>query len=146
MTSKDTIISSGSVFCWHMNVENDLELLCVVLSVCHKVIICLQCILIFRRVEFLCTILLKIFQSCGVNLKCNKFSGKTLRCHYQSLTILQTPQKEKNLVFKGESNNVTIDNIKDLVDFNKINHAEAERMKCKNQVETYLLLKSYVTM
>ena len=27
MTSKDTIISSGSIVCWHMKVENDFELL-----------------------------------------------------------------------------------------------------------------------
>ena len=26
LTSKDTIISSGSIFCWHMKVENDMEL------------------------------------------------------------------------------------------------------------------------
>ena len=26
VTSKDTIISSGSTFCWHMKAENDLEL------------------------------------------------------------------------------------------------------------------------
>ena len=26
VTSKDTIISSGSIFCWHMKVENALEL------------------------------------------------------------------------------------------------------------------------
>ena len=31
VTSKDTIISSGSIFCWHMKVENDLEL-----SVCFS--------------------------------------------------------------------------------------------------------------
>ena len=56
VTSMDTIISSGSIFCWHLKVENDLELWCVVLSVFHKVLIYLQCILIFRRVEFLCMI------------------------------------------------------------------------------------------
>ena len=26
VTSADTIISSGSIFCWHMTVENNLEL------------------------------------------------------------------------------------------------------------------------
>ena len=31
MTSKDAITSSGSIFCWHMKVENDLEALCVLL-------------------------------------------------------------------------------------------------------------------
>ena len=50
---------------------------------------------------FLWEILPKILQSYRVNLKCNKFSGKTLRCHYQSLTILQTSQKEK-FWFLGE--------------------------------------------
>ena len=27
MTSKDTMISSGSIVCWHMKMENDSELL-----------------------------------------------------------------------------------------------------------------------
>ena len=35
------------------------------------------------------------------------------------------------LVFKGVSNNVTLDDFKDLLDYNKITHAEAERMKSK---------------
>ena len=40
---------------------------CVVLSVCYKVLIYLQCILIFRRVEFLCMIGLVAleFHPCG---------------------------------------------------------------------------------
>ena len=39
VTSKDTIISSGSIFCWHMKAENDLELwVCCSFSF-HKVLI-----------------------------------------------------------------------------------------------------------
>ena len=52
------------------------------------------------------------------------------RCHYQGLTILKT--KQEVLVFKGVSNNVTLDDYKDLLEFNKITHAEAERMKSRN--------------
>ena len=37
--------------------------------------------------------------------------------------------KSKFLVFKGVSVNITIKDSKELLDFNKINHAEAERMK-----------------
>ena len=39
--------------------------------------------------------------------------------------------KGKILVFKGVSNNVTLDDFKDLLDYNKIAHAEAEEMKSK---------------
>ena len=39
--------------------------------------------------------------------------------------------KGKVLVFKGVSSNITPDDFKELLDFNKINHAEAERMKSK---------------
>ena len=35
------------------------------------------------------------------------------------------------LVFKGVSSNVTLDDFKDPLDFNKITHTEAERMKSK---------------
>ena len=38
-------------------------------------------------------------------------------------------KKEKVLVFKGVSNNITLEDLKELLDFNKITHAEAERMK-----------------
>ena len=37
--------------------------------------------------------------------------------------------KGKILVFKGVSNNVKIEDFKELLDFNKITHAEAEQMK-----------------
>ena len=39
--------------------------------------------------------------------------------------------KGKRLVFRGVSNNVTLDDFKDLLDYNKITHAEAGRMKFK---------------
>ena len=39
--------------------------------------------------------------------------------------------KTKFLVFNGVSNNVKLENFKELLDFNKITHAEAERMKSK---------------
>ena len=68
---------------------------------------------------------------CRVNPKCSKFSGQKLRCHCPSRITLQTSQKVKFLVFKGVSNNITINDFKELLDFNKINHAEAERMKSK---------------
>ena len=65
-----------------------------------------------------------------MSLKCNKFSAKMLRCHYQSLTTLQTPQG-KILVVKGASNNVTPNDFKNLRDYNKITHYNAEKMKSK---------------
>ena len=40
-------------------------------------------------------------------------------------------KKDKILVFKGVSNNITLEDFKQLLDFNKIIHAEAERMKSK---------------
>ena len=40
-------------------------------------------------------------------------------------------KKEKILVFKGVSDNITLEDFKQLLDFNKITHAEAERMKSK---------------
>ena len=39
--------------------------------------------------------------------------------------------KGKILVFKGVFTNVTIDDFKELLEFNKITHAEAERMTSK---------------
>ena len=49
--------------------------------------------------------------------------------------------KEKILVFKGVSTNVTIDDFKELLESNKLTHAEAERMTSNDQVVIYLLLK-----
>ena len=39
--------------------------------------------------------------------------------------------KSKILIFKGVSHNITIKDFQELLDFNKISHAEAERMKSK---------------
>ena len=39
--------------------------------------------------------------------------------------------KSKILIFKGVSHSITIKNFQELLDFNKISHAEAERMKSK---------------
>ena len=39
--------------------------------------------------------------------------------------------KSKYLVFKGVSNNISVNEFIELLDFNKITHAEAERMKPK---------------
>ena len=48
--------------------------------------------------------------------------------------------KVKVLVFKEVSGNITLDDLKELLAFNKINHAETEHMKSKDQVDTFLLL------
>ena len=40
-------------------------------------------------------------------------------------------KKDKILVFKGVSNNITPEDFKQLLDFNKITHAETERIKSK---------------
>ena len=63
--------------------------------------------------------------------KIQQVFGKKLRCHFQGHTTLQTQKKDKILVFKGVSSNITIEDFKQLLDFNKITHAEAERMKSK---------------
>ena len=47
--------------------------------------------------------------------------------------------KSKFLVFKGVSINITINEFKELLDFNKITHAEAEIMKSKRTGRDYLL-------
>ena len=53
--------------------------------------------------------------------------------------------KSKFLVFKGVSINITVDEFKELLDFSKITHAEAERMKSKRTGKTFHLLKLKVT-
>ena len=40
-------------------------------------------------------------------------------------------KKDKILVFKEVSNNISLEDFKQLLDFNTITHAEAERMKSK---------------
>ena len=49
--------------------------------------------------------------------------------------------KSKFLVFKGVSNNISVNEFKELLDFNKINHAEAERMKSKRSRKDLLFIK-----
>ena len=49
--------------------------------------------------------------------------------------------KSKFLVFKGVSVNITIKDFKELLDFNKIYHAEAERMKSKRTSKDLPLIK-----
>ena len=49
--------------------------------------------------------------------------------------------KSKFLVFKGVSINITINDFKELLDFNKINHAEGERMKSKRTGKDLPLIK-----
>ena len=45
--------------------------------------------------------------------------------------------KIKYLVFKGASNNISANEFKEQLDFNKRTHAEAERMKSKDQEKNY---------
>ena len=49
----------------------------------------------------------------------------------------------KVLVFKGVSSNTTLDDFKELLDFNKVNHDEAERMKSKTsgRDQTFIKIK-----
>ena len=49
--------------------------------------------------------------------------------------------KSKFLVFKGVSINITIDEFKELLDFRKITHAEAERMKSKRTAKNLPFIK-----
>ena len=57
--------------------------------------------------------------------------GKKLKCHFPSHETLQRQKKEKVLVIKGVSNNITLEDFKQLLDFNKITHAKTERIKSK---------------
>ena len=49
--------------------------------------------------------------------------------------------KSKFLVFKGVSINITIDEFKEPLDFNKITHDEAERMKSKRTGKDLIFIK-----
>ena len=51
------------------------------------------------------------------------------------------PSKSKFLVVKGVSINITIDEFKELLDFNKITHAKAERMKSKRTCKDLSFIK-----
>ena len=50
--------------------------------------------------------------------------------------------KSKILIFKEVSHNITINNFQELLDFNKISHAEAERMKSKRTGKDFIKIKS----
>ena len=49
--------------------------------------------------------------------------------------------KGKVLIFRGVSNNIKLEDFKDLLDFNKITHAETERMKSKRSGKDLLFIK-----
>ena len=49
------------------------------------------------------------------------------------------------MVFKGVSNNITLEDFKELLDYNKITHAEAERMKQKRTGRDLPLIEYSVT-
>ena len=57
--------------------------------------------------------------------------GKNVKVSLPKSYHSADPTKGKILVFKGVSTNVTIDDFKELLEFNKITHAEAERMPSK---------------
>ena len=57
--------------------------------------------------------------------------GKNVKVSLPKCYHSADARKGKFFVFKGVSNNVTLDDFKGLLDCNKIAHAEAERMKSK---------------
>ena len=57
--------------------------------------------------------------------------GKKVKMSLPKLYHSADAKKDKILVFKGVSNNISLEDFKQLLDFNKITHAEAERMKSK---------------
>ena len=78
----------------------------------------------------------KISPSCRMNQKCSKFFpepkmrqvvGKNVKVSLPKSYHSADASKGNILVFKGVSTNVTIDDFKELPEFNKITHAKAER-------------------
>ena len=63
--------------------------------------------------------------------KMQQVFGKKVRVSLPKSYRSADAKKDKILVFKGVSNNITLEDFKQLLDFNKITHAEAERMKSK---------------
>ena len=55
--------------------------------------------------------------------------GKNVKVSFPKSYHSTDAIKGKVLVFTGLSNNVKIEDFEELLDFNKITHAEAERMK-----------------
>ena len=63
--------------------------------------------------------------------KMQQVFGKTVKMSLPKSYHSADAKKDKILVFKGVSNNITLEDFKQLLDFNEITHAEAERMKSK---------------
>ena len=63
--------------------------------------------------------------------KMQQFLGKKVKMSLLKSYHSADAKKKKVLVFEGVSNNITLEDFKELLDFNKITHAEAERMKSK---------------
>ena len=59
----------------------------------------------------------------------NKVLGPKVKVSLPKSYHSADASKSKFLVFKGVSINTTIKDFKELLDFNKINHAETEKMK-----------------
>ena len=61
----------------------------------------------------------------------------SLPTHYHSVDA----SKSKYLVFKGVSDNISVNEFKALLNFNKINHADAERMTSKRSGKNLSFIK-----
>ena len=61
--------------------------------------------------------------------KMQQVFGKKVKVSLPNSYHSADSKKERILVFKGVSSDITLENFKELLDFNKINHPEAERMK-----------------
>ena len=66
-----------------------------------------------------------------MNQKCSKFLGKNVKVSLPKSYHYGNATKGKVLVLKGVSTNVPIDDFRELLEFNKSAHAEAERMTSK---------------
>ena len=67
--------------------------------------------------------------------------GKNVRMSLPESYHSADAKKDKILVFKGVSNNIPLEDFKQLLDFNKITHAEAERMKSERTGEDLPFIK-----
>ena len=63
--------------------------------------------------------------------KMQQVFGKKVKMSLPKLYHSADAKKDKVLVFKGVSNNISPEDFKELLDFDKITHAETERMKSK---------------
>ena len=61
--------------------------------------------------------------------KMQQVFGKNVKVSLPKSYHSADAKKDKVLVFEGVSNNITLNDFKELLDFNKITHAKAERMK-----------------